>query len=419
MICNIIISSELIPYLDIVGYIISIFVLGYAFKILKSSLNGVADIPKFNSWSKMFSDGIKVLIVSIVYFIPAILIILISAIISSSPSFMGIFSGASEITPIDILNSLVVFAGPWFLIAILYLVIIIPILFIAIVSMADNDSKLNSAFKFNRLLNKISTRGRITFITWYLMTGFIAAIIFEIGVILINISSPITPIIGIAVVSLTITPYLYIFISRSIVLFYKNSKLLISRKYIGIIILIIIGFLVISFSAANLSNNDSNNIKSYNATTNTYSAYGVSFNYPSNWDIQTYNNEGHEITVINNNFNSNNDSFHDDSPQFQIQISPNPPFTSDQDAINSIQNLETPSGWQIISNKTITLDGNTAYETIYSINNSTQFTETMTNQQITLVKNGNTYFLDFQAPANDYYNELTNFNTILNTLKIQ
>ncbi len=419
MICNIIISSELIPYLDIVGYIISIFVLGYAFKILKSSLNGVADIPKFNSWSKMFSDGIKVLIVSIVYFIPAILIILISAIISSSPSFMGIFSGASEITPIDILNSLVVFAGPWFLIAILYLVIIIPILFIAIVSMADNDSKLNSAFKFNRLLNKISTRGRITFITWYLMTGFIAAIIFEIGVILINISSPITPIIGIAVVSLTITPYLYIFISRSIVLFYKNSKLLISRKYIGIIILIIIGFLVISFSAANLSNNDSNNIKSYNATTNTYSAYGVSFNYPSNWDIQTYNNEGHEITVINNNFNSNNDSFHDDSPQFQIQISPNPPFTSDQDAINSIQNLETPSGWQIISNKTITLDGNTAYETIYSINNSTQFTETMTDQQITLVKNGNTYFLDFQAPANDYYNELTNFNTILNTLKIQ
>lgn len=419
LICNILINGMIVPDLVIIGYIIGVLILGYVFKIIKFSLNEATDIPKFNAWSEMFSDGLKVLLVSIVYFIPAILIIIIPATVFSVSAVIGTLLGVFDIPPIDSFYSISALAGLWFLIAILYLVIIVPIMLISIVNMADNNSKLNSAFKFHNIFNNISTSGWKNFIAWYLITGLLALIIFGIGTLVMYLTSFIFSMIGIVLVSLTFTPYIYMFISRSVVLFYKNTKLQISRKYFGLILILIIGVLVLSFLAINPSNNNSDNIKVYNATTNTYTEYGVSFNYPSNWDVYTDNNDGHEITAVNNNYTLNTNSLHDDSPQFQIQISTNPPLMSEQDAINSIQNLDTPSGWQIITNKTIILDGNTAYETIYTINDSTQFTVTMTDQQITFVKNGNTYFLDFQAPANDFNNEQTNFNTILNTLKIQ
>ena len=419
LICNILINDIIVPDLTIIGYIIGVLIIGYIFKIIKFSLNEATDIPKFNVWSEMFSDGLKVLLVSIVYFIPAILIIIIPATLFSVSSVIQTLLGVLDIPPIDTFYSISTLAGPWFLISILYLIIIVPILFIAIVNMADNDGKLNSAFKFHNIFNKISTKGWKNFIVWYLITGFFALILLGIGSFVMYVSSSIISMIGIVLVSLTFTPYIYMFISRSVVLFYKNPKLQLSRKYFGIILIILIGLLVLSFLAINPSNNNSDNIKVYNATTNTYTEYGVSFNYPSNWDVYTDSNDGNEITAVNNNFTSNTDMLHDNSPQFQIQISPNPPLMSKQDAVNSIQNLDTPSGWQIISNKTIILDGNIAYETIYTINDSTQFTETMTDQQITFVKNESTYFLDFQAPASDFNNEQTNFDTILNTLKIQ
>ena len=62
--------------LFIIGYIICGFLInGYKFRIIKTSLNGVAELPEFNNWIEMFIDGIKVSIVVIVYLIPAILII--------------------------------------------------------------------------------------------------------------------------------------------------------------------------------------------------------------------------------------------------------------------------------------------------------------------------------------------------------
>jgi hypothetical protein len=62
--------------LFLIGYIICGFLInGYKFRIIKTSLNGVAELPEFKSWIEMFIDGIKVSIVVIVYLLPAILII--------------------------------------------------------------------------------------------------------------------------------------------------------------------------------------------------------------------------------------------------------------------------------------------------------------------------------------------------------
>ena len=52
----------------------------------------------------------------------------------------------------------------------------------AIAHMANNDSKLGSAFNFRDILNKISTNGWINLIIWYIVTGIIFLVLFIIGI---------------------------------------------------------------------------------------------------------------------------------------------------------------------------------------------------------------------------------------------
>ena len=191
-----------------------------------------------------------------------------------------------------------------------------------------------------------------------------------------------------------------------------------TKRNIGLIIIILIGLLILGYLDLNITGivDTNNNIKIFNTTTSTYSAYGVSFNYPSNWDIQTANNDGREITVLdNNNFSYENVGNTNDIPQFQIQISP----TGESDQDSNYLSQPIPVGWQKISNKTLDIDNNIAYETIYTINDTADYTEIMTDQNIVFTKNGKIYLLDFQAPINDFENNKPDFNVILNSLKIQ
>ncbi|AEG17323.1 DUF4013 domain-containing protein [Methanobacterium paludis] len=190
--------------LVIIGLIIGILIFGYEFRIIKSSLDGVNEPPEFNAWIEMFVDGIKVSIVSFVYAIPAILIILVF-IVSISSSNISLNIGFVA------------------LIAILYAIIVIPILLMAIANMANNDSKLGSAFRFHELINKISTKGWKNLIIWYIVTGIIYLIIFSIGVVVTNIFSLINSIVGIVLVSLILNPYIYMYLSRSVALFYMSE----------------------------------------------------------------------------------------------------------------------------------------------------------------------------------------------------
>ena len=60
-----------------VGFITGLFVNGYMFKIIKTSLNEENKLPGFNAWINMLIDGIKVFLVSIVYLAVPILIIML------------------------------------------------------------------------------------------------------------------------------------------------------------------------------------------------------------------------------------------------------------------------------------------------------------------------------------------------------
>ena len=121
----------------IITWVIAFFARGYQFRIIKSSLNGVRELPEFNAWIDMFVDGIKVFIVGFVYLIPAILIIAFAAL--SYGSAIINFQAPLSSSDVNILVNVIILV----LIAILYTIIILPIEIIAIAHMANNDSKLS------------------------------------------------------------------------------------------------------------------------------------------------------------------------------------------------------------------------------------------------------------------------------------
>ena len=170
-----------INLLGIIGLLIAFIMRGYQIKIIKSSLIGVAELPEFDTWINMFKDGIKVFIVTTVYTIPAILLI---SVVLSFPSTLGILTGTNFNGAVNLVNGTTEYLG---LIAILYTIIIIPIMLMAIVNMANNNSKLSSAFKINAILNKITSIGWKNFIKWYIVTGMVLLILMLVGTIILTI----------------------------------------------------------------------------------------------------------------------------------------------------------------------------------------------------------------------------------------
>lgn len=173
-----------------------------------------------------------------------------------------------------------------------------------------------------------------------------------------------------------------------------------SRNQIGGLI---IGFLVLGLLVHIL-------IENTNAP-KTYSGNGISFNYPANWTISFPDTSGTYTTssIIVSKYNIMS------GPQLQINSMPS--SMSTQDVINSGQNFRIPGG-SIISNGTLQIDGNTAYQITYVDHNNGP-NRNMRFEQIGFVKNGKIYSFLLQAPDIYFDNETSNFNMILNSFKVQ
>lgn len=207
--------------LFIVGYFLFGFLInGYKYRIIKTSLEGVVELPVFNNWIKMFIDGIKVSLVVVVYLLPTILIITFAAL--SLLPVLGILGSNPSSSPLNIILS-VLSSTLLVLVGLLYMIIILPINYMAVAHMAKNNSEFRAAFRFHEIIDKIGSVGLANLIVWYLVTGTIYIIISVIGSVITGIFSILNPIIGIILSSLIVTPYLYMYLSRSIALFYMSE----------------------------------------------------------------------------------------------------------------------------------------------------------------------------------------------------
>jgi hypothetical protein len=145
-----------------------------------------------------------------------------------------------------------------------------------------------------------------------------------------------------------------------------------------------------------------------------YSGHGVSFNYPVNWEVESYPQDGYELLLVSDMYSASQEA-----PSLQIEIVPNTAGISDQESFDSFVSSPNPPGYKIISKSTLTLNGNKAYENTYTINDKNIYNQIMEDQEIYLIKNHKLYILDFIAPYKTFSNEEGTFATLLNDFKIQ
>jgi hypothetical protein len=183
------------------------------------------------------------------------------------------------------------------------------------------------------------------------------------------------------------------------------------RIIVGIVVMVVLVLSVLIPQAiSNISTPDEYHVTTYNNTTNTYSGYGISFNFPSNWTLQTDNGDGATALVYTG--DSNNET-----PFFQITVTPNANMRSDQQALDTI-NTAPDYPWDWVSNNTLTIDNNTVYENTYTAKDPTVYSQIMKMEQVNMFKNRITYSIVIQAPSNKFNKLQPEFNTMLNSFKI-
>lgn len=189
-----------------VGFLFILLSYGYEIRVIISSLNRVDHLPPFNKIWGMFLDGVKILIVSIVYILPYILIVLLAILLAPliggmNASFFVIFL-------------LIIF--------ILYFIIMLPIWLLAIANMAHGGS-LRDAFKFRNILGIITRIGLLKFIIWYVLVGIISLLLIFVGRLVVDLFGSMSiAIVGSFVYSLVLS-YANIFLFRSVALVYESG----------------------------------------------------------------------------------------------------------------------------------------------------------------------------------------------------
>lgn len=237
-----------------IGFLVGFLVNGYLFKILKSSLGGTGELPGFNAWVIMFIDGVKVFVVFFVYLVLPILVALF--VLSGSHFWALIFAknlGSIGLSPLwffvhdvtsviwdgflnlnFILSSVFGFVSegsevPFpltaYLIITAYLILVIPIFLMGISNMAYYKGEFRAAFGLREILDDIVSIGVIKLIKWYIATGIIFLALDVIGGTIALSLIQVNPVkeinFGGIIVSLTIIPYSYMFLTRALALFYK------------------------------------------------------------------------------------------------------------------------------------------------------------------------------------------------------
>jgi len=196
----------IIPIVNFIGA-------GYFIRAMKASLVGISELPSFDDAGNLFVDGLKVLVVSIVYFIIPIILMVIAWILTifgNSAIYYNNYSYADPTYGIIAL-ALMGLAG-------LLEFIIIPFLLVGLANMAYNDSELGAAFRFSEIMSMIREIGWGEFIIWYIVLivflaimGVVLWFLAFIGILLLFI------LIGIILLPLLFIlagSYIYLFVAR-------------------------------------------------------------------------------------------------------------------------------------------------------------------------------------------------------------
>lgn len=224
-------------HFPIVGAILIIFVLvvefiirGYKLSILKSGINRDEDAPRF-VWRDDFINGIKMIIVFIVYFIIPVIFVIMSTLMLNIPAQVhnilqkqvGAATNISANSNAIAINVIPQFSVNTFSVSLLLVMVIALVLYI-IFSFLETmgESRLANTGSLREALNIVESFKDITRIGVGKVVGvilFVALIIFIILTILSYIYQAIPEL---TILSIVVVPYLVFFSKRANGLLYSN-----------------------------------------------------------------------------------------------------------------------------------------------------------------------------------------------------
>lgn len=239
-------QPDLIYIAFLLLYIITMIIIGgYAVSIIRKTLALEEDLPAFE-WGANIIDGIKLSLLSIVYYIIPFVVTLIVGFATGAFNQLAelmnhyIVYGSLNTIPHSVLNSAAFSFLTTFIIGAILFIIFTLLLNIAIGRLAETDSLIKSMNMIS-IFNKIGEIGWANYIIWILVfigiliimgilifiISFIIAIILTIIAYLtgtIQLFSESGTILGIFLGAFLISPYFLMFQSKALGLLYNESK---------------------------------------------------------------------------------------------------------------------------------------------------------------------------------------------------
>ena len=176
----------IIPIVNLIG-------LGYYLRIIKSTLAGLDELPDFERVGELFINGIKILIVCIIYAIVPLIFYALSF------AFPG---------------------SVFFIIAAIFVIIISIFAYMGIANMAYYNSEISAALRYREIMDRIATIGWGNYLLWWIIlmliitiAGFIIDIVG--GILLFFVLGFLVFLLGYS--------YIVIFQARSIALTFASS----------------------------------------------------------------------------------------------------------------------------------------------------------------------------------------------------
>jgi len=143
---------------------------GLGLELSRRTLNGNNQMPQFDDFVDLFLSGLMVFVIVILYFIPALFVLLFGAAISLP--LVGHIIQSLTVNPINALQSLMLLIVGGALVGgiALLLSLVAAIMFPVGVQLFAHDKKIASAFAFRRIWGVVGTLQY--WISWILLMGY-------------------------------------------------------------------------------------------------------------------------------------------------------------------------------------------------------------------------------------------------------
>lgn len=199
---------------DLVAFIFTLIFSGFGISVIKENINSSEVIPDFD-WALNFTTGIKLFILSLVYFLIPIIIICVVSVFTIDPNVITnitnfISQNPGVVPPETMLTPLLTSLGIIAIVAFILFVIFGLMEVVGMCRLAKYDS-LNDGLNFREVINDIRKIGVLSLIGWVIL-AILIFIVFGIIILILGM----IPYIGFLIATLVVVSFSNVFYNASL-----------------------------------------------------------------------------------------------------------------------------------------------------------------------------------------------------------